>query len=75
MKKSLILIGGLSLLLTACVINKVDETKIVGEPKSTEQKQKTEDNSLDSIEKELNNTKIDDSEQDLNALDQDINQL
>lgn len=75
MKKSLLLIGVLSLLLTACVINKVDETKIVGEPKSTEQKQKTEDNSLDSIEKELNNTKIDDSEQDLNALDQDINQL
>ena len=75
MKKSLILIGVLSLLLTACVIKKVDETKIVGEPKSTEQKQKTEDNSLDSIEKELNNTKIDDSEQDLNALDQDINQL
>lgn len=75
MKKSLLLIGVLSLLLTACVINKVDETKIVGEPKPTEQRQKTEDNSLDSIEKELNNTKIDDSEQNLNALDQDINQL
>lgn len=75
MKKSLLLIGVLSLLLTACVINKVDETKIVSEPKSTEQKQKTGDNSLNSIEKELNNTKIDDSEQDLNALDQDINQL
>ena len=75
MKKSLLLIGGLSLLLTGCVINKVDETKVVGEPELTEQKQKIEDNSLDSIEEELNNTKIDDSEPDFNALDQDIKQL
>ncbi|MFH0942876.1 MAG: hypothetical protein V1810_01755 [Candidatus Beckwithbacteria bacterium] len=63
-----------SLSLTGCVLKKPDETKTVGEPE-TAAPVISDNNSLGTIESELDNTLINDFDADFKAIDGDINQL
>ena len=62
----------LGLSLTGCLIKK-DETKTVGDGVMVEPL--SEDDSLEVIEEELNDTELMDFEAELDSLDEEINQL
>lgn len=59
--------------LSGCIL-KPDETKTIGKEEIMAP-DVSEDNSLDTIEAELDETQVDDFDADLEAIDQDINQL
>lgn len=71
--KKIIILAAAGLLLAGCLpINKPDETKTIGEPETTKVQQ---EESLDELEKEVNDTQVEDFDGEIKNLDQDINQL
>lgn len=73
--KKIISIAILSLFLTGCGLQKTDETKTTGKPNIVKETTQIKDESLEGLEKEINQTEIEDFDTDINTLDQDINQL
>lgn len=74
--KKIIFMAVISLLLTACLpIKKTDETKTVGKTEITRESTQTETESLEDLEKAANETEIENFDQEIQALDKDINQL
>lgn len=80
MKKAYLMgaIIALSILASGCT-PKIDETKTMNsdqqEVSSPDYEAVSEEDSLKVIEEELNDTEVNDFETELNAIDQDINQL
>ena len=75
MKKIIFLII-FSLALTGCSFVKKDETKTTEEQKrAVEAPIVSDDDSLEVIEEELNDTELEDFETELDALDEEIDQL
>ncbi len=78
MKKIFLLILGLGLIAGLFYFftkPTVDETKTTGEPESMEIIELSPDNSLTTIDQELQATELNDFDQEIQALDQSINQL
>jgi len=75
MKKllSLGLVLILAIMLTGCGVKK-EETSTTGEPE-TMLETVSPDDSLETIQEELDQTEVSEFDQDLKAIDQDINQL
>ncbi|MCX6816829.1 MAG: hypothetical protein NTZ93_03120 [Candidatus Beckwithbacteria bacterium] len=65
----------LGIILSGCLPKKVDETTTIGQPESTQQEQINNDDSVETIEKEIDQTTVQDFDKEINTLDSDINQL
>ena len=61
--KKLLILAILSVLVAGCTLKKTDETKTTGEYEPTTQEQMSQDDSLESIEGDLEATTIEDFEQ------------
>lgn len=56
-------------------VSKTEDNKTEGEAAMMDYEEVSDDNSLETIETELNDTELEDFEAELDAMDKDINQL